>query len=123
MKKAKKSRPARVGTTIRLSRNELALIVEALDSHAYWQLSSPEEQHDGYTYSSSREVQRCGRLEARLRRTLDNAPAHRRGLRKRERGSRQTKHDDVEINPETGERYGGDIDAAWDELKDRFVRD
>jgi len=34
---------------VRLTEDELALLVEALDSHEYWQLSEPNERNNGYS--------------------------------------------------------------------------
>jgi hypothetical protein len=34
---------------VQLSEAELALLIEALDSHEYWQLSEPNERNDGYS--------------------------------------------------------------------------
>jgi len=36
-------------STVRLSRDEITLLIEALDSHEYWQLSEPSERNDGYS--------------------------------------------------------------------------
>ena len=36
-------------STVRLSPYEITLLVEALDSHEYWQLSEPNERNDGYS--------------------------------------------------------------------------
>lgn len=35
-------------TTIELTPDELSLLIEALDSHAYWQVSTDNQRHDGY---------------------------------------------------------------------------
>jgi hypothetical protein len=35
--------------TIDLSPEELNLLIEALDSHEYWQLSEPHERNDGFS--------------------------------------------------------------------------
>ncbi len=35
--------------TIRLAEGEFDLLIEALDSHEYWQLSEPNERNDGYS--------------------------------------------------------------------------
>ena len=35
--------------TTRLADGELDLLIEALDSHEYWQLSEPNERNDGYS--------------------------------------------------------------------------
>jgi hypothetical protein len=34
---------------VHLTDAELALLIEALDSHEYWQLSEPHERNDGYS--------------------------------------------------------------------------
>ncbi len=36
-------------STVRLSPDEITLLVEALDSHEYWQLSESNERNDGYS--------------------------------------------------------------------------
>ena len=36
-------------TAVQLTEAELALLIEALDSHEYWQLSEPHERNDGYS--------------------------------------------------------------------------
>ena len=36
-------------STVRLSPDEITLLVEALDSHEYWQLSEPNERNSGYS--------------------------------------------------------------------------
>ena len=36
-------------STVRLSADEITLLVEALDSHEYWQLSESNERNDGYS--------------------------------------------------------------------------
>ncbi|HKA65450.1 MAG TPA: hypothetical protein VKD00_06995 [Methyloceanibacter sp.] len=36
--------------TMHFSKDELALLAEALDSHAYWQVSEQEQRNDGYVY-------------------------------------------------------------------------
>lgn len=35
--------------TVHLTPDEVALLVEALDSHEYWQLSEPHERNNGYS--------------------------------------------------------------------------
>jgi hypothetical protein len=35
--------------TVELSESEVTLLIEALDSHEYWQLSEPHERNDGYS--------------------------------------------------------------------------
>ena len=36
-------------SAVRLSPDEITLLVEALDSHEYWQLSESDERNDGYS--------------------------------------------------------------------------
>ena len=36
-------------SAVRLSPDEITLLVEALDSHEYWQLSESNERNDGYS--------------------------------------------------------------------------
>ena len=36
--------------TIRLTREQLALVLEALDSHVYWQLSDERYRDSGFVY-------------------------------------------------------------------------
>ena len=36
-------------STVRLSPDEITLLIEALDSHEYWQLSESNERNDGYS--------------------------------------------------------------------------
>ena len=36
-------------STVRLSPDEITLLIEALDSHEYWQLSEWNERNDGYS--------------------------------------------------------------------------
>ena len=36
-------------STVHLSPDEITLLVEALDSHEYWQLSESNERSDGYS--------------------------------------------------------------------------
>ena len=36
-------------STVRLSPDEITLLIEALDSHEYWQLSESDERNDGYS--------------------------------------------------------------------------
>jgi hypothetical protein len=37
------------GSTVRLSPDEITQLIEALDSHEYWQLSESNERNDGYS--------------------------------------------------------------------------
>lgn len=34
---------------VQLTEGEIHLLIEALDSHEYWQLSEPEDRTDGYS--------------------------------------------------------------------------
>lgn len=45
-------------TETQFTGDELALIAEALDSHLYWQLSSPERRRDGYVMEPLTEAER-----------------------------------------------------------------
>lgn len=38
-----------IDTTVQLTPDEITLLVEALDSHEYWQLSEPHERDSGYS--------------------------------------------------------------------------
>jgi hypothetical protein len=56
--------------TLTLTGEELGLLAEALDSHAYWQLSDPCDRESGYVVGDSLaipEVAECLQLEARLK--------------------------------------------------------
>lgn len=68
----------RGGATINLTPAELILLVEALDSHTYWQLSDEQYRHDGYVVSpgsdnaSTRRLLRAAqRLEQRLAQAVE----------------------------------------------------
>jgi hypothetical protein len=59
--------------TARLTRDQLALLVEALDSHIYWQLSDEHYRNSGFVYGkgsddprSRREIRTSERLLSRL---------------------------------------------------------
>ena len=41
--------------TVRLTSAEIALLIEALDSHEYWQLSESHERNDGCSTVEDRE--------------------------------------------------------------------
>lgn len=63
------SRPGGERALVSLSRAELSLLVEALDSHSYWQLSEPAYRNDGAVLgegSSDPEAARAIRLSSRL---------------------------------------------------------
>ena len=58
---------------VRLTEGELALLIEALDSHEYWQLSESHERNDGYSTipdGQSDEVDAVRALIAKLDRSL-----------------------------------------------------
>lgn len=56
--------------TIEVTPEELALIVEALDSHEYWQLRGPEDRNDGYSQiedeDAGEDLKLCRELYRRL---------------------------------------------------------
>jgi len=52
--------------TVELHASEIELLGEALDSHAYWQLTEPHERRDGYTLSKSPKVRACVALAGKL---------------------------------------------------------
>lgn len=59
---------------VELTPAEIALLAEALDSHAYWQLSDEEYRDSGFVYDpgsddaeAAEEIKVCEALEARLR--------------------------------------------------------
>ena len=58
---------------VRLTEGELALLIEALDSHEYWQLSESHERNDGYSTipdGESDEVDAVRALIGKLERSL-----------------------------------------------------
>jgi len=61
-----------------LTKSEIELLIEALDSHVYWQLSEAEFRHDGTVWEpgsrdpeNAAEIVRSERLSARLSAVLD----------------------------------------------------
>jgi hypothetical protein len=59
---------------IDLTPEELALIIEALDSHAYWQLSDKHYRNDGFVLEpgsddpeKAAEIEACDNLALKLR--------------------------------------------------------
>ena len=59
-------------STVRLSPDEITLLVEALDSHEYWQLSESNERNDGYSTiedGESEEIDAVRALIAKLERS------------------------------------------------------
>lgn len=62
---------ATVETSVRLTPEEITLLVDALDSHEYWQLSEPHERKDGYSLvgdGARREIDAVRALIAKLER-------------------------------------------------------
>ena len=62
---------------IELSPEELALLVEALDSHEYWQLTDESDRNDGYSQveeGASEEIDLCRKLYLRLETLLRPVP-------------------------------------------------
>ena len=58
---------------VRLTEGELALLIEALESHEYWQLSESHERNDGYSTipdGESDEVDAVRALIGKLERSL-----------------------------------------------------
>lgn len=61
------------GRAVQLTNEELELLVEALDSHAYWELADQQDRNNGFVYGKSAkkpEVKACYTLETKLRRVL-----------------------------------------------------
>ena len=59
-------------STVRLSPDEVTLLVEALDSHEYWQLSESNERNDGYSTiedGENEEIDAVRALMAKLERS------------------------------------------------------
>jgi len=59
-------------STVRLSPDEITLLVEALDSHEYWQLSESNERNDGYSMiedGENEEIDAVRALIAKLERS------------------------------------------------------
>jgi hypothetical protein len=54
---------------VSLSEDDLALLLDALDSHEYWQLTEPGKRNDGYSQVEDGvdpEVDACRALQERL---------------------------------------------------------
>ena len=59
-------------STVRLSADEITLLIEALDSHEYWQLSESNERNDGYSTvedGANEEIDAVRALIAKLERS------------------------------------------------------
>ena len=57
---------------VHLTEEEITLLIEALDSHEYWQLSDPSQRNDGYSTvddGESDEIDAVRSLIAKLERT------------------------------------------------------
>lgn len=62
--------------TVELSDAEVALLIAALDSHEYWQLSEPHERNDGYSLvedGEDGEIDAVRALIAKLERSRSTA--------------------------------------------------
>jgi len=60
--------------SVRLTEGDVALLIEALDSHEYWQLSESHERNDGYSTiadGENGEVDAVRALIAKLARSLE----------------------------------------------------
>ncbi len=58
-----------------LSDDEITLLIEALDSHEYWQLSEPGQRNDGFSIvldGESDEIDAVRALTAKLERSRQN---------------------------------------------------
>ena len=59
-------------STVHLSPDEITMLVEALDSHEYWQLSEPNERNSGYSTvddGANEEIDAVRALIAKLERS------------------------------------------------------
>lgn len=64
---------------VHLTPDEITLLVDALDSHEYWQLSEPHERNSGYSTipdGANEEIDSVRKLIAKLERSR-SAPATR----------------------------------------------
>jgi hypothetical protein len=57
--------------TVELTDRELEVLLEAIDSHVYWQLSDESERNNGHVYATedsenAEEIKECSELEARI---------------------------------------------------------
>jgi hypothetical protein len=65
-------------TAVQLTTGELSLLIAALDSHEYWQLSESHERNDGYSTiadGDDEEIDAVRALIAKLERSLAAQPA------------------------------------------------
>jgi hypothetical protein len=63
--------------TIELTKEEARLLIEALDSHVYWQLSDEQYRRDGYIHGKGsddpearQEMKRSNKLSEKIARAL-----------------------------------------------------
>ena len=64
-------------TAVVRSPDELSLVIEALDSHEYWQLTEPENRSDGYSMvedGENAEIDAVRELMAELGRATSSVP-------------------------------------------------
>jgi hypothetical protein len=57
---------------IHLAKAEVDLLIEALDSHEYWQLSEPTERNDGYSTIADGENEAIDSVQALISKLEDN---------------------------------------------------
>ena len=57
---------------IHLAKAEVDLLIEALDSHEYWQLSEPTERNDGYSTIADGENEAIDSVRALISKLEDN---------------------------------------------------
>ena len=65
-------------TAVLLSPEEINLLIDALDSHEYWQLSEPEDRNDGYSLvedGANAEIDAVRDLIAKLERARSSVSA------------------------------------------------
>ena len=65
-------------TAVLLSPEEINLLIDALDSHEYWQLSEPEGRNDGYSLvedGANAEIDAVRDLIAKLERARSSVSA------------------------------------------------
>lgn len=62
--------------TERFTRDEISILVEALNSHAYWQLSDDDNRNDGYVVDedATPELKACNALHTRLEKLSNAVP-------------------------------------------------
>lgn len=63
-------------SAVSLNDKEITLLIEALDSHEYWQLSEPSQRNSGYSLvddGESAEIDATRALAAKLERSRQNS--------------------------------------------------